>query len=28
VLLHIKILSKQLKFKDAIDFIDRQNEFF
>jgi tetratricopeptide (TPR) repeat protein len=28
VLLHIKILSKQLKFKDAIDFIDRQSEFF
>jgi hypothetical protein len=28
ILLHIKILSKQLKFKDAIDFIDRQSEFF
>lgn len=28
VLLHIKILSKQLKFKDAIDFIDQQNKFF
>lgn len=28
VLLHIKILSKQNKFKDAVDFIDRQSEYF
>jgi hypothetical protein len=28
VLLHVKILSKQGKFKDAVDFIDRQSEFF
>jgi hypothetical protein len=28
VLLHIKILSKQNKFKDAVDFIDRQSEWF
>lgn len=28
VLLHIKILTKQGKFKDAIDFIDRKQELF
>lgn len=28
VLLHVKVLSEQKKFKDAVDFIDkRQNEF-
>lgn len=28
VMLHVKILSKQSKFKDAVDFIDRQSDFF
>lgn len=28
VLLHVKILTKQGKYKDAIDFIDRQSSFF
>ena len=28
VLLYIKILTKQSKFKEAIDFIERRNEFF
>ena len=28
VLLHVKVLSEQKKYKDAVDFIDRrQNEF-
>ena len=28
ILLHVKVLSEQKKFKDAVDFIDRrQNEF-
>ena len=28
VLLHVKILTKQSKYKDAVDFIDRRSEFF
>ena len=28
VRLHVKILTKQEKFKDAIDFIDRKSELF
>lgn len=28
VMLHIKILTKQGKFKDAIDFIERNSDFF
>lgn len=28
VLLHVKILTKQQKHKDAVDFIDRRSEFF
>jgi hypothetical protein len=26
--LHVKILTKQGKYKDAVDFIDRRSEFF
>jgi hypothetical protein len=28
VMLHVKILTKQGKYKDAVDFIDRRSEFF
>jgi|TARA_B110000285_G_scaffold235180_1_gene315375 hypothetical protein len=28
VLLHVKILRKQAKYKDAIDFIDRKQDLF